>query len=60
MPLIPDVHDAAYKLFEIRSWHDLKRFHRLRGKSPEGTVDASQCEFKSELEMVLEDDEKKK
>ena len=60
MSLIPDVHDAAYGLFETRSWYGQNPIHGTGGQFPEGTVDAFRREFKSELEMVPGEDGKKK
>ena len=49
-------HDVAYELFELRSGEGLRPIHRLGNRSPEGTVDSAQREFRDVLAKARGDD----
>ncbi|PAV16812.1 UDP-Glycosyltransferase glycogen phosphorylase [Pyrrhoderma noxium] len=53
---LTSTHDVAYELFELRSGEGLRPIHRLGNRSPEGTVDSAQREFRDVLAKARGDD----
>lgn len=47
------MHGAGYELFEVRNGHGLLPIRRLRDKTPTGTVEAIQKEFRTIIQLAF-------